>query len=349
MTARGPSLRPSPLVVLLASALVAASCAWDPWIPGENKRKPEPVLVPAELSRDLALGSPYVDELDCFSHQCQQRFRVVVTEPGQLTVTTSVGLATQDEQARLVLEGVRGVLAQNGSGRGPFTDPPILTVRETVDVGVYFVLLQSVGATVPYEILATLTPSEAPPPEPEVAEPPPLPTEPLPMLTKVELGPRSAAAYDPGVRFSQLRTYAFVSLPRAGDAPAGTPVEQPKDRAIRRFMADALALKGFHQATGSEVPDFVVGFSTSTGSSTWYAITYPVLFDTYVDSGLPYGPHVYESGSLVVDIVEARTDRLAWHAYTRKGMGPGITPGEKTSALLREAVTDVLADFPPVK
>ena len=52
-------------------------------------------------------------------------------------------------------------------------------------------------------------------------------------------------------------------------------------------------------------------------------------------------------GTLVVDIIEARSGRLAWHAWTTKGLGPGITLGARTTALVREAVAEVLVGFPP--
>jgi hypothetical protein len=59
------------------------------------------------------------------------------------------------------------------------------------------------------------------------------------------------------------------------------------------------------------------------------------------------GFEVDTRGTLVVDIIDVRSDRLAWHAWTTKGIGPGITYGEKTTALIREAVGDLLAEFPP--
>jgi hypothetical protein len=52
-------------------------------------------------------------------------------------------------------------------------------------------------------------------------------------------------------------------------------------------------------------------------------------------------------GTLVVDIVEVSSKRIAWHAWTTKGFGPGITYGAETSALLREAIADLLAVFLP--
>ena len=59
------------------------------------------------------------------------------------------------------------------------------------------------------------------------------------------------------------------------------------------------------------------------------------------------GFEVDTRGILAVDIIDTRSDRIAWHAWTSKGLGPGVTYGEKTRALIREAVAEVLVDFPP--
>ena len=59
------------------------------------------------------------------------------------------------------------------------------------------------------------------------------------------------------------------------------------------------------------------------------------------------GEAVAPRDTLTVDILDTRTDRVAWHAWTTRGMGPGITPGEKTTALLRDAIAQILRPFPP--
>jgi hypothetical protein len=73
----------------------------------------------------------------------------------------------------------------------------------------------------------------------------------------------------------------------------------------------------------------------------------PMLYRHYEFHDRGFGFEVDTRGTLVIDIVDTQSGRLAWHAWTTKGVGPGITPGEKTTALVREAVADVLAEFPP--
>lgn len=333
-------------------AFLLSSCAWDPYIPGENSWNPPVVVDPASLSHRLALDSPYVDELDCYSRECQKRFRVIVEEPGQLTVTAMLELGSQDDQGRMVLEAIDGVIARAGTGRGVRTDAAPLAIRQEVEPGVYFVLLQSVGGRVPYEITASLTPSdvaEVPPPTegmpPPQPEPPRGPGPPMRKLSKIRLPGRAKGSYDPQVVFTNIETFAFPRLARPGDgAPPGTPVEQPGDRQIRRYIADNLELKGFRQAHGNEASDLFVTFSTSQGARTFFFNFYG--FEPFQSTGPLLGPHQYDTGTLVIDVFTPKSE-VAYSAWVERGIGPGITPGEKTADLAREAVTQLLAEFPP--
>jgi len=336
----------------LLIAFLLASCAWDPWIPGANSWNPPVVVDTANLSHRLALDSPYVDELDCYSRECQQRFRVIVEEPGQLTVTVMLDLGSQDEQGRMVLEAIDGVIARASTGRGVRTDAAPLSIREAVEPGVYFVLLQSIGGRVPYEITATHTPGAidsaspypewTPPPQPEV---PRGPGPPMRKLSKIRLPGRAKGTYDPQVVLTGSETFAFPRLARPGDgAPPGTPVEQPRDRQIRRQIANNLEMKGFRQAQGSEPSDLFVTFATTQGARSFFFSWYG--FQPMTGTGPLLGPFQYETGTLVLDIFTTRRE-VAYSAWVERGLGPGITPGKKTAEVVREAVTQLLTEFPP--
>lgn len=343
---------PAPRCVLATAMAVAAltACAWNPWIPGEGRKKPEIVVDPSALAEQLPLDAHHVDELDCYSHRCQKRYRVVVDGPGRLAVRVVPGLTHPDAGLRLVLESVQGVLDRAGSGRGHAEDVVALDVGAPVERGVYFVLLQSVGGPLPYQITATHHPGAGPMPEPAtvVAAPPApaAPPGPPPHLVEVDVSGPGKASYDAAVSFERLRTFRFPAAAGPG-APAGTPLETPLDRQIRRLLADDLRWKGLRQAHGAEDADLVVHFTR--GAYTGAYQPFVVLYDWY-GFGVPValGPdRVDTRGLLTVDLVDARSNRIAWHAWTTKGLGPGITPGEKTDALLREAVSEVLAPFPP--
>jgi hypothetical protein len=356
MTIRVPPFR-SPLGHSLRSfraaiallALVPA-CAWDPWIPGERSWNPDIVVNPSELSDQLPLDTRHMGTLSCYTPLCEKRFRIVVETPGTLAVSMIPELASDDDRARLVLEGIQGVLGQADTGRGPRTDVPALGVSERVGPGVYFVLLESIGGPMPYQLTARVTPGEGPPPAPE-PEPQQQPVEgPPPRLVEAPGIGNVRAGYDPAVSFATLRSFRFPAPRGEGDAgQVGAPLEDPLDRMIRRQLADELVRRGFHQASGSESADLVVDFSRGAINRDFYGIF--SLYERYgfgvSSTGWAFGDRVQTRGTLAIDIVDTRSNRIAWHARTSEGLGPGITPGERAEALLREAITESMLGFPP--
>ncbi len=334
----------------LVAAVFAIACGitWTPWIPGERSWNPDLVVDPTRLSTQLPLDVPYVDELDCYSSSCQQRFRVALDQPGTLTVSLVPELGTQDARARIVLESIGGVLGQDNSGPGPHPDAVLLAVSRQVDRGVFFVLIQAVGGPMPFELSANFAPGAAPAPRavarrPQLEVPPP--AGPPPRLQEVSLRGDAGASFDPAVNFPTIQTFTF---PPAPEPEPGAVLEQPMDRQIRRMIAENLTQKGFVQATGERPADLLVGFYT--GARTRRVHDFDMI-NSFYDGVRPptFAPAagVDTRGTLTVDILDKRSNRLAWHAWTTRGLGPGITTGERTTALVREAVTHVLSGFPP--
>ena len=335
----------------ILAALLVWGCAWEPWIPGERDWNPDIVVKPGDLSKQLPLGVPYVDELDCYSSRCEKRFRLVVEQPGQLTVIAIPELSNQDSQARLVLESLQGVLGRAATPRGPRDDVVTLAVSDAVDPGMYFVLIQSVGGALPYQLTAHLTPGDGAPPK-EVAAvpvpPAPAPTAPPPRLVAAPVSDGVRAGYDPAVPFSQLRTFSFRNPDGRDDtAAAGTTREQPVDREIRRSINDDLTLRGFEQAYGGRPADLTVDFSRRTRNRSVWGLG--SIYDRYDFGSLGWGRGGVDTrATLTVDLIDNRDGRIAWHAQTTKAMGPGIVAsGEASTELVREAVTELLAGFPP--
>ena len=343
-------LRQVLLAAATAVACLVSACVWNAWIPRQSRWNPEIVVDPANRLQQLPLDTPYVDDLDCYAQRCQKRFRLIVDRPGLLTVTAMLELTSEEQQARLVLEDTRGVIAQDGTGRGVRTDVTSIAVRSQVEAGTYFVLLQSLGPRIPYELTATLTPSAAPAtrpaPEPKV-EIVSLPPDRQPLrFTEIDLGVNAGAGFDPTVIFTGLSTFTFPLPSGAGEpVAAGTPLETPRDRQIRRFLVENLELKGFRQAIGGEEADLLVDFAS--GQTTRNVAAIPILYSRYDFITMGHLREIDTRGTLLVDIIDTQSGRLAWHAWTTKGVGPGITPGQETTALVREAVADVLREFPP--
>lgn len=347
-------LRIEPLAVAIVAGLLGTACAWDPWIPGERNWNPPIVVNPGDLVDQLPLDTRHVGELGCYTRLCEKRFRIVLEQPGDLAVSLIPEFNSDDDQVRLVLEGIQGVLARAGTGRGPHPDVPALAVSQTVGSGIYFVLIQSVGSAIPYQVTARLTPRDdievAPVAETDAPRPrAPASDEPAPRLEEVHLAGAASAGFDPAVSFATLQTFRFPAPPDGDPRQPGLPFEQPIDRQIRRHLAEALEQRGFRQASGREDADLIVDFSRGTTNRAFRGI--PMLYERYgfgtgVES-FAFGTRTETRATLIVDIIDARSDRIAWHARTSTGMGPGITPGENTDAMVRESVMEVLAAFPP--
>lgn len=60
------------------------------------------------------------------------------------------------------------------------------------------------------------------------------------------------------------------------------------------------------------------------------------------------GLRVYNQGSLIVDVVDAKTDKPIWRGVSEKRLGRGMAPQQQRE-VLSKAVSEVLAYFPPVQ
>jgi len=65
-----------------------------------------------------------------------------------------------------------------------------------------------------------------------------------------------------------------------------------------------------------------------------------------------YGPNVgvsvYNQGSLIVDIVDAKTNKPIWRGVSEKRLSRNMAPQQQRD-VLSKAVTEVIAQFPPVQ
>lgn len=60
------------------------------------------------------------------------------------------------------------------------------------------------------------------------------------------------------------------------------------------------------------------------------------------------GVRVYNQGSLIIDMVDAKTQQPIWRGVSEKRLNKGLSP-QKQREILTSAVLEVLAQFPPVK
>jgi len=144
--------------------------------------------------------------------------------------------------------------------------------------------------------------------------------------------------YDMAYDFSKLRTYRWADVPSKADA---NPLIVQR---VGAAVEAQLKAKGYLMAEGT--PSFLV--ASYVGKHTKIQVN---------DWGYGYGRgrwyggggldvYEYEEGSLIVDIVDAKTRQLVWRGTATSIVDPSATPEEKTKKI-NEAVAKMFQDFPP--
>ena len=154
--------------------------------------------------------------------------------------------------------------------------------------------------------------------------------------------------FDPQADFGAYRTWAWLaekSTP-TGDVRLDNPMLNER---VQRAIAAELGARGYQKAEPARA-DLRVG----------YHLALQQKLDAYtIDHVYGYGPRwggamvvpetvvtTYEEGTLVIDLVDARRDRLAWRGWTSRRVEPPKDP-EESEKRVREVVSQILAKFPP--
>ncbi|MCA9509377.1 MAG: DUF4136 domain-containing protein [Myxococcales bacterium] len=155
--------------------------------------------------------------------------------------------------------------------------------------------------------------------------------------------------WDRDADFAHLGRYAWTAdQPLAGQDPRVD--SDLLDARLRRAIDDALAARGYTRVAASDAADFLVTYHFAV--DTQLEVQTHVFGDPYGYRNVP-GPtqgyasvREYQVGSLVIDVVGARDERLVWRGSTPTYLLGARTP-EQRDARAREAVDAILAKFPP--
>ncbi len=138
--------------------------------------------------------------------------------------------------------------------------------------------------------------------------------------------------YNPRVSFAAFRTYRWLAQP----APeAGGMQASLLDARIKLAVDERFRAKGFEQA---HAPDFFIAYHVGARDridvNRW---------------GYAHGRvsvKEYREGTLVLDIIDARSMQLVWRGYAQGTLDPGASTHEREQRL-KQAVDKMLASFPP--
>ena len=158
--------------------------------------------------------------------------------------------------------------------------------------------------------------------------------------------------YLPGTDFSAYQSFTWIPAP--ADPTKSQRAKNPmNDKRIVDAINQTLASKGITQQEGKA--DLLVNYHVSVseheqqsrgrvsvgssrysgGSSMGFAVSVPVG-----------GNRTHKEGTLVVDLVDGKTNELIWQGAASRTVRDDMSP-EKTSALINEVVREILDNFPP--
>lgn len=162
--------------------------------------------------------------------------------------------------------------------------------------------------------------------------------------------------YDTAADFSQYKTYAW--LESKGKGPSDPRIDNDLlDGRVRRSVDAELALKGLTKAPETEA-DLLVGYHVTLEEK----IEVSTVDSTYGygrGPGWRYGyggwygapetrAYHYDEGTLLLDLVDRKTERLVWRGSATDRVELELHPEEREEGL-RAAVKAMLAGFPPPK
>lgn len=143
-----------------------------------------------------------------------------------------------------------------------------------------------------------------------------------------------------GVDFRQYSSYGCAASDRLSTGDLRLDNNPFFDERVHTAVENQLAARGFEKTT-SNAPDFLLHYYAN--------VIQEIDFGA---SDQPYGvckdclPSVYESGTLVIDIVDARTKTLAWRGWAEGSFEGVIDDQAWMEEKVDDAVERILARLP---
>ena len=156
--------------------------------------------------------------------------------------------------------------------------------------------------------------------------------------------------YDPSFDFSDYRTWSWLPGPQGGSEDPRIANELVDDR-VRAAVEKQLTARGYElRSTGT--PDFRVRYHAAVEDAVdvrmlnrsygygpgWGGPRGGVVTETYARK--------YEQGTLILDIVDANSEKLVWRGFAQAEVDRSATP-EQRRQRIGDAIRQILAGFPP--
>ena len=155
---------------------------------------------------------------------------------------------------------------------------------------------------------------------------------------------RNVGSYlERGSDFARYRTYSWAA---AVDLETGDPRLDSNPFFHERIQAQVerqLAARGFELTVSGE-PDVRIHYHASINQK--IDVNSVDRENASCANGDDCRPYVYEAGSLVIDVVDARTDKLAWRGWSEDSVDGAIDNQKWLEEKIDRAVTRILQRLP---
>lgn len=159
--------------------------------------------------------------------------------------------------------------------------------------------------------------------------------------------------YDARANYASFKTYDWMAAPKRVKEKAGDAGNSIMDRRVKGAIERELTAKGFRVEASAD-PDFLV---------TYYPIYKDRAYRTTTHVGMGWGwgyrpmwgmrtgtsisqVHSYTEGTIVVEIVDFRTNQLIWQGAA-VGALTGLESPEEAEEVVNREVRRLLEGFPP--
>lgn len=157
--------------------------------------------------------------------------------------------------------------------------------------------------------------------------------------------------HDASANFSDLKTYAWI--PRERRDPILTRInDEFVESRVQQAVNSQLTTKGYQMQT-SGTPDFLVSYYASVSTELRVTTDYEGYRPPSgsLSGSASYGrtrtrAYDFDQGLLVLDIVDADTNKLMWRGRAKDAVDLSWSEQKKT-AKISEAVQKMLSQFPP--
>ena len=149
---------------------------------------------------------------------------------------------------------------------------------------------------------------------------------------------------DRGIDFTRYHSYDWGPADALPTGDARLDKDPFFQDHVQGEVEKALAARGFAGPT-SDTPDLLIHYHASINER----INVSRVDRNYgydYDNGAPEISN-YEAGTLVLDIVDARTNRVIWRGWAQDSVEDVLKNRDRMARKIREAVTRMLATMPP--